>query len=361
VKILIGMPSVDSWGGPAACEPPFAEALSRQGHEVVTGTYVYGDKATPTNVFKRISRVLQTAIRFRRLIQKHSPEIMHLNTAFDLKTILRDSVTLFFAGKGTAKVFLKLHGSEADRFTESGGLLRMLINLIHRRTDAFGCLSNEEIDSFKRLGFDAKKLFLVSNAVDFDAKRIPGEARGDTDTFEILFASRFVRAKGLLETIRACELLRGRRLKFRLKCVGDGEILQEAKDLVGTLALGRVVTFTGFIPENEVNQHLQRADVLAFPTTHPEGFPIVVFKAMAAGLPIVTTKIRAAADRLSEPENCLFCTNDPESVADAIEQLANDGQMRTRMSANNVVAACAFSPDAVAGEYVRIYEKLLAS
>ena len=357
--ILIGMPSPDSWGGPAACEPPFAEALARQGHAVTTGTYVYGDKISPTNFFRRVTRVLKTAIRFRRLVREHRPDVMHLNTAFDLKTILRDSVTLIFAGKGTTKVFLKLHGSEADRFLESCWFVRRLIDIIHHRTDGFGCLSSEEIESFKRLGFDQEKLYLVSNAVVFDAETRPIEKIADG--FEILFVSRFVRAKGLLETIRACELLRERGMKFRLTCVGDGEVMQEAKDLVGTLALGRVVTFTGYISEPEVNGHLQRADVLAFPTTHPEGFPIVLFKAMAAGLPIVTTRIRAAADRLSEPENCLFCTNDPASIADRIEQIANDDNLRSAMAANNVAAARTYAPDSVAAEYVRIYEKLIAS
>lgn len=355
------MPSPDSWGGPAACEPPFAEALTRQGHEVTTGTYVYGDKAASTNILMRILRVLKTAFRFRRLIREHGPDVVHLNTAFDLKTILRDSVSLAIAGTGTTKVFLKLHGSEADRFVTSGWFVRSLIESIHRRTDGFGCLSREEIESFKRLGFDEKKLHLVSNAVVLEDASGALETDEAGGAFEILFVSRFVRAKGLLETIRACELLRDRGIKFRLTCVGDGEVLQEAKDLVGTLALGRVVTFTGYVPERQVNEQLRKADVLAFPTSHPEGFPIILFKAMAAGLPIVTTKIRAAADRLTEPENCLFCTNDPVSVADRIEQLANDVQMRTTMSANNAFAARAFSPDSVASEYVSIYEKLITS
>ncbi len=360
MKILLGMPSADSWGGPAACEPPFAEALTRQGHNVVTATYVYGDKASPTSFFTRVLRVLKTAVRFRRLMREHQPDVLHLNTAFDLKTILRDSVTLLFVSKGSAKIFLKFHGSEADRFAESGWLVRRLIDIIRRRADGYGCLSKEELESFKRLGFHETKLFLVSNAVVFDAEMSSLNEEKDIDAFEILFVSRFVRAKGLLETIRACELLRVRGIKFRLTCIGDGEVLQEAKDLVGTLALGRVVTFTGYIPEREVTEYLRRADVLAFPTSHPEGFPIVLFKAMGAGLPIVTTRIRAAADRLSDPENCLFCTGEPTSIADRIEQLANDRELCSAMSANNMVAARAFTPDAVAIEYSQVYEKLRA-
>ena len=350
------MPAQDSWGGPAACEPPFVEALIRRGERVNTATYVFGDKASSTGMIGRVMRVLKTAVRFRRLLKQHRPDVLHLNTAFDLKTLLRDSVTLAFAGRGP-KVFLKLHGSTADAFQNSGIFVRALIDFIERRTVGFGCLSREEIESFKRLGFDEDKLYLVGNAVESE----PGSERGaklEVDTFEIVFASRFVRAKGLLETIQACELLRARGIKFRLTCVGDGEVMQEAKDLVGRFALGRIVTFTGYVSESEVSRYLAGSDVLVFPTSHPEGFPMVLFKAMAAGLPIVTTRIRAAADRLSEPENCLFCIRDPENIADRLEELANDDQLRSEMSARNIVAALAFTPDAIAAQYVEIYEKL---
>ena len=44
MKVLIGMPSADSWGGPAASEPPFVAALRKKGFEIREETYVYGDK-----------------------------------------------------------------------------------------------------------------------------------------------------------------------------------------------------------------------------------------------------------------------------------------------------------------------------
>ncbi len=351
------MPAQDSWGGPAACEPPFVQALIGHGQEVITDTYVYGDKARPTGMVRRVVRVLETALRFRRLIKQHRPDVVHLNTAFDLRTVLRDSVTLLFVGRGKTKVFLKLHGSAADDLRNRGRFVRAMIHFIHGRTDGFGCLSSEETASLKRLGFDDDKLYLVSNAVVLDWEAT-GEAKNVTETFEIIFVSRFAPAKGLLKTIHACDVLRAQGMKFRLTCVGDGEVMQEAKDLVGRLALGRVVTFTGYITEKEVNSYLAASDVLVFPTTHPEGFPMVLFKAMAAGLPIVTTKIRAAADHLSEPGNCLFCTNDPNNIAERIKELANDEHLRSAMTTRNVEDSRAFTPDAVAAEYIAIYEKL---
>ena len=61
MKILIGMPSKDSWGGPIASEPPFVTALREAGVGVTEEVYVYGDKDKPTPFFERIRRVLKTA------------------------------------------------------------------------------------------------------------------------------------------------------------------------------------------------------------------------------------------------------------------------------------------------------------
>src|SRR4051812_47817132 len=95
MKILVGMPSKDSWGGPASSEPPFVAALRKIGVDVREEVYVYGDKEKPTKFYERVRRVLQTAFRFRKILAHESFDLIHLNTALDLKTLLRDSVSIF--------------------------------------------------------------------------------------------------------------------------------------------------------------------------------------------------------------------------------------------------------------------------
>ena len=355
------MPSKDSWGGPAACEPPFVDALRSLGHQITTIDYVFGDKDRPTPFHQRVSRVLRTAFRLRRTAADDDFDIIHLNSAFDLKTVLRDSVTLFFLKRGKAKVFVKLHGSTADEMIGANIFIRFLIGIIRKRVDGFGYLSAAERDAFGELGFDTENFYRVRNTFVL-AKEALNEQRQQKDAadiFELIFVSRFVAAKGLVETIEACNELRSRGVRFRLTCVGDGESLQAAKDAVGRLAMGRVVTFTGYIPEAEVTAKLLNADIFVFPTSHAEGFPIVLFKAVSLGLPIVTTKIRAAADYLSEPENCLFCEKKPESIADRIQQLIENKALREEMSAANIDYGKTLTPDVIAKEFVEIYETIL--
>jgi glycosyltransferase involved in cell wall biosynthesis len=356
------MPSKDSWGGPIASEPPFVEALRNSGAEVVEEVYVYGDKDKPTPFFERIRRVLKTAFRFRKLLKEQQFDLIHLNTAFDLRTILRDSVSLFLMKPQGAKVFLKLHGSAAEEFTNANFLTRFLINYLKNKADGFGVHTSEEKANFLRLGFDEEKFYFVKNAVMIHAD-LPEDfvrrQKEKDETFEILFVSRFIVAKGLIETIHACSVLRERGFNFILNCVGDGETGAEAKREVARLNLQTQVKFTGYIPETDVTKYFFESDLFVFPTRHIEGFPNVLFKAVAVGLPVVTTKIRAAADYLSEPKNCLFCSQKPEDIAEKIIELIENKTLRTAMSANNLEFGKTLLPKEIALEFLKIYEKLI--
>ena len=140
----------------------------------------------------------------------------------------------------------------------------------------------------------------------------------------------------------------------------SGEIRGEAEKEVETLALQNQVKFTGYIPENEVTEYFFNSDLFIFPTRHIEGFPNVLFKAVAVGMPIVTTKIRAAADYLKEPENCLFSTQEPENIAEKIIQLIENKELRQAMSKENLEFGKTLLPENIAQEFLEIYEKILS-
>lgn len=356
------MPAPDSLGGPISSEPPFVEALRSRGLDVIDSVYVYGDKLTPTPILTRVGRVLRTAYRFRKLVRKHRPSLIFLNSAFDKRTILRDAATLFLMRPGDSKIFFKLHGSMADDLYDTNFLFRRLIRYLQQKVDGWGYHTREELDAFVRLGFDRSRFYPVRNATTIHHELPTGFDRVQKeagDIPELLFASRFVPTKGLVPTILACEELRKRGVRFRLTCVGDGETRQDAEDAVGRLGLGRVVKFTGHLPEAEVTKAFVKADILVFPTSHPEGFPNVLFKAIATGLPVVTTKIRAAADYLSEPENCLYCTTAPENIADRLEELINDKALREKMARANSEYGLTLMPEKIADEFIDIFDRVL--
>ena len=356
------MPAKDSWGGPAAAEWPLAEALAQQGVDVVTEDYVFGDKGRPTPFLSRIARVLKTAFRFRRLLKENSFDILFLNSAFDTKSLLRDAISLFIMRPRRTKVFLKVHGSLAHKFIGRPGGWTILINYLRRQVDAFGIHTRDELRAFIHLGFPASQFFRVRNAITVGSE-IPADfiriLKDSGSSFELLFVARFVRTKGLLETIKACDLLRQKGVDFTLTCVGDGEVKTEAEALVRELGLDGQIRFTGYVAESEVTELFLRSDILVFPTSHPEGFPLVLFKAVATGMPVVTTPVRAAGEYLTEPENCLFCTADPENIAEKVSSLIDDIVLREEMSAANVAYGLTLLPDVIAADYLSMFRSMI--
>ena len=367
MRVLMGMPDRNSLGGPAACEPPFAAELRRLGAEVAEETYVYGERLGGTTLGQRVARVLATAKRLRRRLRGAQFDIVHLNTSFDKMALLRDAATIRLLRPARAKIFLKFHGSDGALFETTNPALRALVRFVLARADGIGLLSSEERENFTRAGVDRRKLFVVKNVVagaDADARageQLRARLGADARTPLLLFIARFIPAKGLTDVIHACAILRDEGRAFELLCLGDGEARAEAEAEVGRLRLSERVRFFGYVPEAETPVFYAGSTMLLFPTYHYEGFPMVIFKSVAAGLPVVTTRIRAAADYLSEPENCLWVEpRNPPMLAEKIRRLLDEPGTGAAMREHNLELARRFTAPSVAPEYLEIYNQLVA-
>ena len=361
MRILAGMPETGSQGGPAACEPPFIAELRRRGHEVEEEVYAYADSTS--GIPGRIVRVMNTARRFQERVQVGNFDLVHINTSLDTKALLRDSVIVTRLRANRAKIFLKFHGSDAQLLKTRNPTLAIARRRLLSHADGIGLLSSEEQENFLRLGVSPQKLFVIKNVVESSSHLPNSDFRKQMnfpdDMPLLLFIGRFIPAKGLLDVIRAVGLLRDRGQEFLLLCIGDGPARNEAEQEVTQLNLQDHVRFFGYIPEAETVDFYVNSTLLVFPTYHYEGFPMVIFNAAAAGLPIITTRIRAAADYLKEPDNCLWVEpQDPELLAKRISAVLGDTELRNAMSKNNKRLALEFSAAKVTSEYVAAYERL---
>jgi len=356
------MPEQGSRGGPAACEPPFINELRRLGHQVEEDVYAFSD--SDAGLSGRIRRVIRTRGRFQRRALKSKFDLIHINTSFDPKALLRDSAIVPGLKSSGAKIFLKFHGGDTELLKTTNPVLALARNRVLASADGIGLLSSEEQRDFANAGISEAQLFVIKNVVE-EIKAAPDP--GFREQFKLrpevpllLFIGRFIPAKGLIDVIRACGLLRDRGQNFALFCIGDGPARQEAENEVASLKLNEQIRFFGYIPEEQTNKFYVNSDLLVFPTYHYEGFPMVIFNAAAAGLPIITTRIRAAADYLKEPDNCLWVEpRSPALLADKISGLLSDSSLSATMRRNNQQLAARFSAAAVTDEYVEAYQRII--
>ena len=363
MRILVGISEQGSRGGPAACEPPFIAELRRLGHEVDEEVYAFAEG--DAGLTDRARRVLRTGRRLRARVSDGKFDLVHINTSFDTKALLRDSVVAPRLHGGGAKIFLKFHGSDARLFTTKNPALALACQRLLAHADGIGVLSSEERSSFLRAGVPERKVFQIKNVVGSNAHQRDPEFLQrwnlPSEVPLLLFIGRFIAAKGLLDVVRACAILRDRGQEFMLLCIGDGPARDDAEREVERLNLREQVRFPGYISEEQASAFHANSTVLLFPTYHYEGFPMVIFNAAVAGLPVITTRIRAAADYLREPDNCLWVTpKQPSLLAEKIVDVLKDPELRARMSRNNRQLAAQFSAEIVTREYLEAYQTLVS-
>jgi glycosyltransferase involved in cell wall biosynthesis len=78
------------------------------------------------------------------------------------------------------------------------------------------------------------------------------------------------------------------------------------------------VTFTGFVPAENVRDWYRRSDVFAFPSVN-EGLARVLLEAMATGLPVVATPASGAEDCLTPgKDGTIVPERDSHALAEAL-------------------------------------------
>ena len=356
VRVLMGLVDQAQAGGVFAAERSMIRGLeSIGGVEVVP--FMFGSRSAGAPFGKRLFRLLRDVVDFGRMLVRERPDVVHLNSAYNRNALGRDVLYLLIAKALRRRVFLKYHGSDARALADGGGSWRALTRVVVSLSAKVGLLSMEELKNFVAAGSPRHRFAVVRNAVDVDrfATAAASHQRGG-----LLFIARLIRPKGLADLLDAVALLQQRGVHAPLVCVGDGPEMTEARERARLLGLGDAVAFTGQLPEDDTVARYQAASILVLPTYHQEGFPMTILHGMAAGMAVVTTRIRAAADYLREPEHCLWVLpRNPVSIADALERLLGDPEECRRMGRANMERAREFRGEVVAREYRDLYRSIV--
>ncbi|MFQ5599022.1 MAG: glycosyltransferase family 4 protein [Candidatus Krumholzibacteriia bacterium] len=361
VRVLMGVPAPRATeGGIALTVPLLVEDLRRAGHvdlETVSyGRWADGERR-PIKVWHQVVDLLRYPSRVRRT----DPDVVHLNTSLDRRALLRDIPFTLVTRLLGRPLLIQWHGSETHLLSSRMPIWRLLTQLLVRFVTALGVFSKQE-ESEIHHSRSAARCFVVKNAIDLRRyarnRALHSQLGIEAGAPLILFIGRLIPGKGLADVVRAMPQIASR-FRAHLVVVGDGPMRARARRLVRELGLEQSVHFTGQIRESETLHFYCGCDVLVFPSTLTEGLPMALLQALAAGLGIVTTRLRAAVDYLREPENCLFVEGrDPQGVARALSRLLGEARLLERMRRHNLELARRFDRQAVAQEFTRIYREL---
>jgi len=180
-------------------------------------------------------------------------------------------------------------------------------------------------------GADARRIALVRRGLDeippLPPRRVPGE------TLRLLAVGRLVPKKGFPQLLRILRHLRGCGVVFECRIVGGGPLAGELQARVREMGLAGWVHLTGALEQAEVAT-MQRdwADCFLFtgviaPDGDRDGLPNVVPEAMAAGLPVVTSRVAGTLEAIMDGETGLVAPlEDLDGWRAAILRATRDGE-----------------------------------
>ncbi len=281
---------------------------------------------------------LAHAGKLARLVLRLRPDAVYLPISRNRWGYLRDVLLIAVARLGGARVITHLHGSDLRSFMdESAAPLRALIRWSSARLDAAAVLA----PCLKPLYGDllpSERVGVVPPAIEdpFPAG-VPERARAAGTPVTVAYLGSLFEPKGYLDLLRAVASLRATEPEIRVTLAGDWTSADErrrTRQLIERLELENRVQFAGVVEGAGKRRFLEGADLLVFPGWQPEGLPLVVLEAMAAGLPVVATPTGAIPDAVVHGETgYLVPARDPDALAGRIAELAADPALRARLGA----------------------------
>lgn len=349
VTVLTGMPNHPTGVVPPAYRGAVRRVEHVDGYRVVR-TWLY---ATPNEGVARktlghlsfmVSAVLLGAGHVGRpdVVVVSSPTFFSIGAAWLIARLTRARLVVEIRDLWPA-IFVEL-GVLTDRRLIRA--LEVLELAAYRAADEVVVVSEGFREDLIRRGVPARKVHTIRNGVDLERFR-PTDPDTDTaatrarlgagpDDVLVLYAGAHGLSHGLTSVADAAARLEreGRRVRFAF--VGEGAAKADLERHVAALGLTNVTLLPG-VPRDEVPALLAAADICLVPLRDVPLFstfiPSKIFEYLGAGKAVVGAVRGEAATILREAGAVVVEPEDPDALAAAVAELADDPARRARMGA----------------------------
>ncbi len=331
MRILITVPWAERLGGAEAMLQAVLEGAGEAGHELEPVFFQPGPwpeelRAAGLRVevldagrLRRVDRWAATVARLRRLLLERRPDLL-LN--WSAKTQLYGAPAATLAGMRDRVVWWQ-------QAIPGGFGIDLFATLLPAK--AIGCYSRAAAEAQSRM-FPSRPTFVVAAGAPApdDAPAAPLDLPRDVPVVGLV--GRLQPWKGQDRLLRAQALLRERGHEIHTVIVG-GDSWDLSPDyaaslpaLVDRLGLGDAVTMTGQVPD--AGPYTSQMDILVN-ASDPEPFGIVLLEGMARGVAVVAVDSGGPGDFIDDGVTGMLARSGaPEALADALEPLLRDPQLR---------------------------------
>jgi glycosyltransferase involved in cell wall biosynthesis len=275
-----------------------------------------------------------------------------------------DGFTL--AGKGRGVHIAAVKGVIADEMRFESGITKATMRVqaacerSHvRRADLVIATSNYSSERIRKLYEPANAPRIVPELIDLASWGRLSQANESVppaEKFIVLSVCRFYPRKRLKILLAAAERLRSRIAGLEVRIVGDGPEAARLKSFCREKRLEGTVSFLGNVSQAELARQYGQCHVFCLPSVQ-EGFGVVFLEAMANGKPIVAARAGAAPEVVKL--GLLVEPDDDENLADAIERLYRQPDLRLRLGQASKEFVRQFDAPLVATLFLAEMQKLV--
>ena len=227
---------------------------------------------------------------------------------------------------------------------------RYLIAISHYMTEYFAARFHPNL-----------RRYFIPNAIDERFFELDGGASRPV----VLFAGRVIPLKRVLDLVKAFDLVARQipdaELHIAGECYTDVAYVESIREYLRHTGIEKNVHLLGELDQENILKEYVGCSLLALPSSQ-ENAPLVVAQAMAAGKPIVATRVGGVGEMLGEhgERGLLVEVGEVAKLASAIRSLLQDNSRRELLGqAGRHFALENYHPDYVAGQTAEVYREIV--
>jgi rhamnosyl/mannosyltransferase len=273
------------------------------------------------------------------------------------------AVLAYLASGHRGRVVFTYH-SDTVRQKVLGSLFEPLLHAALRRSSAIIATSPNYLETSPVLAAYRDRCHVIPYGIDIAEFQhcdpaTAAKIRHQLGDRLIITVGRLVYYKGFEYLIRAMADVQG-----KLLIIGDGPLRDELQSLASDLGVTEKVIFAGEVQNSETIPYYHAADVFALASVaRSEAFGIVQIEAMAAGLPVVNTKLDSGVPfvSLDQQTGVTVPPANHRALAGALNRLLDDPDLRKTLGqAAQLRAQTEFRSKIMASRIVSLYAAIMA-
>jgi glycosyltransferase involved in cell wall biosynthesis len=371
-------------GGPALHVAYLTAGLRERGYDttLVAGTLARGEDSmafvadgldvsvvSVPELGREISLVrdLVATARLAALLRRERPQILHTHTA---KAGTVGRLAAILAGNARPPIVAHtFHGHVLHGYFGPlrSRFFRVLERWLASHTTVLIAVSPQVRDDLVALGVAPREKFAVIRlGIELEQRVGDGDGREETrrylgigdGRFTVGWVGRMTAVKRTDDVLEGFKQLTDNGVPATLCLVGDGPDRPQLERRARELGIMRDTLFLGY--QEDVAPFYSAFDALVLPSGN-EGTPVSVIEALAAGTPVVATRVGGVPDVVRDGEDgFLVDPGDTSALAERLTQLATDAPLRERVGAaarDRVFSR--YAVDRLVDDVDRLYRSLL--